>query len=105
MDPRCENGYYFLAASLSCMTKYQAAFEEILQLMANIDDPSDFSYKLKSFLCTKIRPPNYRDAVETFDIYLKAHPEDLNAVSYHSLFVGLQLLKVLAYSTYKELAY
>jgi tetratricopeptide (TPR) repeat protein len=81
MDPLCENGYYLKSSALSSLHKYQEAYEEVQTLMASVDPPSEHAYKLKGFLCTKIKPPNYREAVDTFDVYLKLHPEDMNAVS------------------------
>lgn len=35
--------------------------------------------RLNGFICTKVQPPRFSEAVENFDFLVQAHPEDMNS--------------------------
>ena len=82
IDAESIDGYYLLACCLSTRKLYEQALHKLTLLFSvNDDAQKEEILRLNSFLCTKMDPPQYDEAIRRYNILVQKFPEDMNSVS------------------------
>jgi tetratricopeptide (TPR) repeat protein len=81
LDESNIDGHYLLACCYTSKQQYESAFKQ-LSILFSVNGSAQIEnvIRLNGFLCTKINPPQYDEAVLSFDLLVSKYPEDMNAV-------------------------
>lgn len=77
-----EEIHFLHASALASMKKYSKAYDAIRNVMATIESPSYELLRLHGLVCSKLSPPSFQEALESFNTLVVRKPEDMNSVSY-----------------------
>lgn len=80
IDPRCEEAHFCIACIYARDGKYIAAYNQLKQLMSQIDEPSAEAFRLNALICTKLFPPKLTESVDSCNALVNMHPEDMNGI-------------------------
>jgi hypothetical protein len=76
------DGRYILASSFCQRLMYEEAYNELCQLFSMNEGPqAEHIARLNALVCTKLKPPRFLEALESFDYLVENWPEDMNSVS------------------------
>jgi hypothetical protein len=84
LDEANVDGYYILACSYAARNNYEAAYQQLCLLFTHAENSSEqreHVARLNGLVCTKLKPPKYLEALESFDYLVETYPEDMNSVS------------------------
>jgi tetratricopeptide (TPR) repeat protein len=81
LDESNIDGHYLLACCYSIKQQYESAFKQ-LSILFSVNEKARIEnvIRLNGFLCMKINPPQYDEAILSFDLLVSKYPEDMNAL-------------------------
>lgn len=81
-DDLFEDAYYLKASSYTGFQQYQAAYDNIKILTTLIEAPKIEVYRLNAFICCKVRPPLFLEAVDSLNFIITWNDTDYDAVRF-----------------------
>lgn len=69
-----------IISSLSSQGKLDKAFQQVNNAIILYETPRDDIFAMYGYLSLKSSPPNYLEALKSFDELVRRHPDDMNLV-------------------------
>ena len=81
LDSSNIDAYYLLACCLSVSNEYEQALATLSALFGISDDAQlEHILRLNAFLCTRTVPPQFDEAILTYNILVQKFPEHMDSV-------------------------
>jgi hypothetical protein len=81
MDSLVEDSFFLQGCCFSSMGDFDSAYKALKIAVINIEDPRPDTLRLCAYVATKIQPPRYLEAVDSYGPIIKSNMHDFEAVS------------------------